>query len=300
MLSSCTVCGGDLNREAINYPHPNRGKSELIFNTIEICSECGFGMASPHYTQDELDRFYSSGAYWSDVVKENPFQDAHEKNQARLRVVQSMPYVKSHAAVNVLDVGAGHAHTMTWIEKLFPGKLHRFDFIEHDEDKCHYILSSRKAFTIRRLAEIREGVGYDLIFMNHVLEHVADPELFLSEVLKQLNPEGVIYVEIPHSDYRYKQDVFPHTLFFTQKSLARLADKLGVVQLHSETFGRDAGLERGVFQKVYIKVLSQLYYLSVRMNVEWAQQWLDRLLWQYQRRGGDRIWLRWIITPISS
>jgi len=300
MYSFCVVCGGELNSVPIDYPHPDSGKSELTFKQIEICAECGFGMALPRYNQDELDSFYSSGAYWSDVVKENPFQNAHEKNQARLRVMQSVPYIHGNGVINVLDIGAGHAHTMTWLEKLFPEKLKRFDFIEHDEDKCRGILKGKHSFDVNRLGDLEQKVGYDLVFMNHVLEHVADPEYFLSGVVKQLNRGGVIYVEVPHSDYRYKCDVFPHTLFFTKESFSQLANKLGVNQLHCETFGNDVRASKKLFRKVYMKMLSQLFYLCVRLKCDRAQQWVDQRLWQYHRKGEDRVWLRWIITTTSS
>lgn len=46
--------------------------------------------------------------------------------------------------------------------------------------------------------DIPEGTTFDVVVMNHVLEHVNDPVAFLSEVRKRLRKGGVAHIAVPN------------------------------------------------------------------------------------------------------
>ena len=287
-LRACPVCGGVPDREIV-YPQaaPRRAPG-LRFDSIALCSTCGLGVALPRPRQTELDRFYQSGEYWRDVGDNVP-QAMHEKVQAELRVQRCAMLLRAGTGLRVLDVGAGHGWTADWLASHLAGRVERFDFVEPDERHARTILEKRPGFRISRVRGLAAaGDHYDLIFLNHVLEHVAEPIGLVTSIAAALAQDGVAYVEMPHSDYRFKVDVFPHTLFFTPESLAALAKSAGVEQIGCEEFGRwrSAGL--------FTRLLQHAFVLSARHGAWVLQRHLDHALWRY-REPAPGIWLRWLI-----
>ncbi len=291
MNECCLACGSGLEGSRIDYPGSGK-ETGLSFDEIEICPQCGFGVAIPRVTQGELDQFYASGAYWDGVVSENPYQMAHEASQSKIRVEACLPALTSLDQVRVLEIGAGHAYTIGWLEHYLGKRFCCYDFIEHDEERARQIETENHV--AHRYSKLQAcAKAYDLILMNHVLEHVVDPFLFLSDVIGHLDVGGIVHVETPHSDYRYKEDVFPHTLFFTEPAYAALEKRLGLERVRCESFGRS--IRESVSDKLSAKVIGQLFKFTVLTGGASLCRWADRLLWQYGRRSDNRIWLRWIV-----
>ena len=93
----------------------------------------------------------------------------------------------------------------------------------------------------QNLSEISLDVigGYDIITMFHVLEHIPDMRLILSELSKMLASDGQIIVEVPNADDAlltlYSNEPFSHFTYwschlylFTNKTLEMLASQLGL------------------------------------------------------------------------
>lgn len=290
--NSCPLCRAPA-RECVEYPgatqHAILGTR---FEGIALCGSCGLGIALPRFSQAALDRLYATGAY-RDALRPGPAQRMHEKVQSKIRVSTCLPHLSGATRLRVLDVGAGHVWTATWLAQWLPGRVGGLDFIEPDDNVCRHALSAQFPFPVTRLADLafaREG--YDLVFLNHVLEHVADPLEFMRVIGTRLRPGGVAYVETPNSDYRFKDDVFPHTYFFTPDAFARLGKLIGVQQLLCEEFGTwpaDAGTLGNVRYRVY----ARLFLWSLAFNWWPLHEWIDRATWRYDE-GAPGIWLRWM------
>lgn len=289
----CPVCGSG-NFTRIPYPGRIPRNERLAFENIALCSECATGVAEPRVAQSDLDRFYASGAYWH-LSGSNGDQVAHESSQSKLRAGYCLPYLTAPAGLRVLDVGAGHGFIADWLESAARGKVQNYDFIEPDDATAAGIARRPRAFAVKRLSSMvlaEAEAPYDLVFVNHVLEHVADPVEFMARLISFMKRDGVAYVETPHSDYRYKDDVFPHTLFFTERSFARLADRLGVRQLECSAFGAWPGSRQGISQPAF-RLLSIALRVSVMMRLRFIQRMIDRAIWRYGSHA-DGIWLRWV------
>lgn len=76
---------------------------------------------------------------------------------------------------------------------------------------------------------------FDLIIMRHVLEHIVSPMKLLATVREMLQPDGVLYVEVPgvlsiHRDYQgdvlsYLQNM--HVWHFTSSTLSEVLSRTG-------------------------------------------------------------------------
>jgi SAM-dependent methyltransferase len=263
----------------------------LRFNAIALCEACGAGFALPRPDQPTLDRFYESGAYWD--ASSPAQQRAHEASQAWLRVECIRKLVNKHKLA-VADIGAGHGGIACALAGLGVG-VGRYDFVEPDAGAAAESSASQLPFRVERATSVSELRGpFDLVFLNHVLEHVAEP----LELLRQVNglaPGGVVYVETPHADYRFKDDVFPHVFFFTPKAFGVLGERLGVRTIACETFGKLPAPKLsavGLTQRLASRALH-------RVGSAPLQRVLDRIVWRYAPCD-EGIWLRWIFSGMNA
>jgi 2-polyprenyl-3-methyl-5-hydroxy-6-metoxy-1,4-benzoquinol methylase len=201
-----------------------------------------------------------------------------------------MEALRDDVQPTILDVGAGHGWTGDFLERLYPGRVRRFDFIEPDETLSREIAGRKAHFEKRRLASIDAAQsGYDAIFLNHVLEHVAEPMACVRQVSALLAPGGVAYFETPYADQRFKSDVFPHTWFFTPDALAQIAKRTGLKEVLRVAFGRmpgNTGADR---------VWRAAFRLSAEAGLADLAGRFDDRVWRYAP-AEDGIWLRWMVS----
>jgi 2-polyprenyl-3-methyl-5-hydroxy-6-metoxy-1,4-benzoquinol methylase len=290
----CPICSASARVERLPYPAANVRASTLAFDSIHVCEHCGGGTAWPRPTQQALDDFYGRGGYWHSVS--SALQHAHEMSQGWLRVERMQPAV-SATRFAVADIGAGHGGIPRALAHLrLP--VSRYAFVEPDDAAAGRISSLRAPFPIQRAPALKDlGSGYDLVFLNHVLEHVSDPLAFLQEAVRHVRPGGLVYVETPHADYRFKDDVFPHTFFFTPGAFRALGARLGARTRACETFGRLPAPRTpvvGIGQRLAARALR----LAVAIGWRRAQRALDQLVWRYAPTD-EGIWLRWIFSTGS-
>jgi 2-polyprenyl-3-methyl-5-hydroxy-6-metoxy-1,4-benzoquinol methylase len=248
-------------------------------------------MVDPSVPQHKLDAFYASGAYWH-ASADSKAQLAHERNQGRHRILRCLPHFA--AGGPVADIGAGHGATAEWLERLASRLVDRYDFIEPDATSRQWVLGRRTRFPIASVDTLAElGDNYALLFLNHVLEHVADPFTFLGHLHSRLRPGGIAYIETPHADYRFKDNVFPHTLFFTPSALRRIAARLEFDVIECETFGAYPSTA-GAIRPGTFRWLSAFFHLAALGAHGTVTQVLDDAIWRY-RPQQNGMWLRCIM-----
>jgi 2-polyprenyl-3-methyl-5-hydroxy-6-metoxy-1,4-benzoquinol methylase len=263
---------------------------------------CGHGFAQPLPTQDELDSFYSSGHYWHEPGG-NAYQVAHENHQAKIRLACVLNHlshesISSEHLLNVLDIGAGHGCIANWLQITQSISVGTYLFVEPDETNAGKILNQHADFRMVRKEDTRliESDSLDLIFMNHVLEHVAAPRAFLAEAVRTLRPGGIAYVETPHQDFRFKPDVFPHLHFFSAASVRALVDSKTATLVNCETFGAWPGTPSGIPSLAH-RLLDRMFRFCVDTQLHSAQHWMDDKIWRYDSNS-DGIWIRWILRKL--
>ncbi|OUR64368.1 hypothetical protein A9Q79_08035 [Methylophaga sp. 42_25_T18] len=236
----------------------------------------------------ELDAFYSAGDYWDTLIPESSIQRVHESCQAKNRVLLCKAFLENQE-LKILDIGAGHGFISSWCDELPKNSVVQYDFIEPDTDKRDEILQRSTNFTVNTKTSLDScNDKYDLIFLNHVLEHVEDPVVFLNEVKSVLNKGGLLYIEVPHNDHLHKLDVFPHTLFFNINSLAKIATQLGLEIVSTQSFGSNN-------QGVLNRCISQLNKAAVYFKLEKLQHYFDAKQWEYNKSSVNGIWLNIIL-----
>jgi len=85
-----------------------------------------------------------------------------------------------------------------------------------------------------------EAESFDMVIMRHVVEHVDAPVKFVADAVRVLKPGGLLYIEVPNSQWSVEATYFPefhadHISYFSMASLLQLFDRAGVRDIrHAE------------------------------------------------------------------
>ena len=286
-MSGCPACSGS-EFARVTYPGAERAKrAGLPFTTIAVCGQCGLGVAEPRVDQAVLDAFYGSGAYWE--VAGSPAQAMHARNQCEQRARFIAGRAPPAFDIRVLDIGAGEGWLGAALRRNVGARVTDYHFVEPDP-RLRERPFPANGLARRAFGSLTEAAGpYEIVFLNQVLEHVADPRQLLGRARELLAPEGILYVESPNADYRFKADVFPHTLFLTADALQRLGGRSGFDTLVCETFGRNPARGSGAGD-----LASRAgFRFALAIGADGLAQRFDDAYWDY-RAQPDGLWLRWL------
>ena len=204
MEDTCLACGEKYtNFDKILYKCPNCGLGKTIIPT-------------------SLDKgtYHRDNVYLSEKKQfENIFQ----------KIVGKISKIKNKG--NVLEIGSSTGLLLS----LFPGSKWTVQGIE--PSKQAFKISQGQGIptinTTFKNAKLKENF-FDVIVLNHVLEHLENPKITLNKIYKVLKKDGILYLSVPNfnslSAKIYKSNwgyILPkeHTWHFTPQSLSLLLQK---------------------------------------------------------------------------
>lgn len=285
----CPICSGDVCRVKSSYPG---GGNERLLNIERIveCSSCGIAFAWPMPSQHTLDEYYSGGAYWNDQVIPSNAAHIHNFSQGIARANTCKQWIPS-LPNNLLDIGAGYGWQADGLISVFnvDDYVYNYWFLEPDESASNEIMQRVKVFQPNKIEDLNVNTEFDLVFMNQVLEHVSDPKNFLMLVKKRMKQGAHLYIEVPNRDDSFKNDVFPHTWFFSKQSLSYLLKNVGFELVIIEEFGCIPK------KNIFTLFLRLAFRIASRLNLSSVAVKLDSLMWGYKHSDSNAIWLRALV-----
>lgn len=221
MLDECQVCeGGRLGPPELEVPRPDRfelaaGVSPTDFRRYWArCRSCGAAsnvhlprnaaavadLASAYYEVDFPGR--TLGDRFAEIMALPPDRS---DNAGRVQRVMSFAGQwfggGTPDALRIVDIGAGLGVFLTaLLSRLRSESDTRWIGvgIEPDPDAAAH-LRSLGAFEVLE-SRFRSGMGlhpFDVATLNKVLEHIASPRQFLTDLRELVSADGLIYVEVP-------------------------------------------------------------------------------------------------------
>lgn len=180
-----------------------------------------------------LERLYAPGQYRMDGGKRfvAPVEFLFEQHKRGL-----IPRFSCNMEIgSMLDVGCGSG----FLASLFAQAGWRVTGVEfNDETAVH----AREIYDINVVTSISSVTGrFDLIVINHVLEHHFEPELLLKECLQRLKPSGRIIIAVPNFGsfqarvgraHWFHLDFPAHLYHFTDQGLVNLLERSGFTVIH--------------------------------------------------------------------
>ena len=193
-------------------------KDNVQLNSIH-CTSCGFTCYSPRPDDEDIARKYE---YLKKYEPDQGGQSGHDPYTKKLdskraaRIYEKCIEYNSHKELYILDYGGGNGKLMG-------------PFLEN-KHKCHIIdYNDNPLPGISKIGNdinnYQTDVKYDVIICSHVIEHVSDVSNLIKKLKILLNPEGVIYAEVPQEIWaglKIDADPVTHINYFTINSFSNL------------------------------------------------------------------------------
>jgi SAM-dependent methyltransferase len=226
---NCNLCGSS-NTKTILKEH-----CDLV-----RCKECGLVYYNPRPTPEALMDYYNSEQGYASYLRETKEPKVVPAHHFGLPL--QMAFELTGHKESVLKVGSGYGNFLFFAKSQGWTDIHG---IEPTAEAASFVRSKGiPVFT----GTVREAnfpnEKFNLVNMDHVLEHVPDPFNDLKEVARMLKKRGVVHICVPNiSSFsffvqrcKWVFKSFPnHLYYFSPNSLTKMLTKVGleVVELTS-------------------------------------------------------------------
>lgn len=277
---TCPVC---------KTPAPNSSKNQSIVS----CSACGTGWT---FIQDEVD---SAALYVDEVYA---IVDNRKSIFERVIFSEAEKILKKAKQINreahsVLDFGSGKGQFLAVAKQMGWNGLG----IETAQKRADF---ANEKYGVEVLTELYTegeiGTGnFDLITLNHVLEHLPEPISLVNVVLEEnLAPTGLIYIEVPRADSWQAKlareswihwDIPRHLTHWTEANLEAQFSKIGFEKVAVRRFSVHLGV-LGMLQAILSnfgfgenlilrlkrkKSLGLVISIALLLPLAWISEWIS-------------------------
>jgi SAM-dependent methyltransferase len=317
---SCCICGeGPLQPVRGYRTQSSHGARLFRGGRLARCARCSSVQLTPRPDAAQLGRYYEADyrrgpLYGKDVADPATFprDNLFYYNRGRSVAEKVAEYVTRPDA-RILDVGTGYGHVLHALGERYP-----------DSDRLAIEFSDAAVDHLRSIgvrvevAPVEEVLGhldqtFDVIALSHVLEHLLDPVRVLQLLRLKLDPDGILYIEVPNIEpdllNRYPDHPWaprydePHVTFFSRETLTAVLDRAGFDVVFCDTAGpayRDVSALRfrlPPFRVTVQRLIPRRLFTFLRgLRATSALRVKDREE-AFYRYGGFRIWIRAVARP---
>lgn len=214
--------------------HPADGR--VLYTTVR-CRRCGHEVLSEAprwdvaYLEEYMTHSPAGARYATGLDLGGP--PSRLRSLLRASPLERVLALKPPPAA-VLDVGCGNGETLQALVR----RGYDAQGFEVDEVAARVVRARGLSVT---LAGDLAGVAYpaeafDIIFLNHVLEHTSDPRSLLHEIRRLLRPGGILFLAVPNASCAQARifagawvahEVPRHRQFFSHRSLVHIVQDEG-------------------------------------------------------------------------
>lgn len=239
----CPICGKE-NFEVIDKLCSNMkilGESFPKSDTnVVSCNNCGLTYLNSDATQENYIAYYKSDIcnppMYYEMFGEEETEEYFQHILARLA-----PYIDKNSSI--LDVAGSWGELGAFLKRKY---MESNVTIIDPKDKCIVACKEKGLKAVlgdsSNMAELLEE-KYDLIILNHALEHILDIQKAMQNVKEVLKENGYVYIEIPNIEGYVKEDAAPycfltyeHVVHMGMDDLHNLAEYTGFTVVDSGTY----------------------------------------------------------------
>jgi SAM-dependent methyltransferase len=230
-----------------------------------ICQNCKLYVTGK--SQKEIDKViqhYYDKIFWDDDLEnllESDFTDSY--SIGRIKIWKSQKKYCNKILNNnktILEIGSGHGEAIYNFDKI------GYKVTGIEPDKRNVISINKKLKNSECIIGSAETFSFDkkfdVIWLNHVFEHLSNPIEFLEKIKNFLNKSGFIFIEVPSvekvNDYRKFKRV-PHAYNYSKKSLINISKKADYEIVKCNYF-RSPTLFEGGINKIFNKFLKKDFF----------------------------------------
>lgn len=242
----CPCCASETFSEKFIYPH---GPDSLAIKDrpleILICAQCNSGFHWPPISlQSLLDFYKNEKSQWGDLSKTNGPSDFPIHYALALSRIEYIKKYISGMNLTMTDIGAGNGAMGFACIHSISNKLNTYFAQDLDNQVLQRLqeiwpknshISLKTAYNV----STEQLQNTNILCLSHVVEHMQNPAEELSKYLGPLKTGTLIFIEVPHLDFRFKKYPFPHLTFFSKNGIIQLANILNLKIHSADTVGGD-------------------------------------------------------------
>ena len=137
---------------------------------------------------------------------DNAYSTYRLNGSSQSRVIRDLvirtfdPFIKKDGKRMGLELGYADGYETEMLSKM----MHRLDVIEGstrflEKSKERDLPNVNFIFSLFENFKLKQGVQYDYVFANYVLEHVIDVDVVLRRLKSVLKPDGLLFVTVPNA-----------------------------------------------------------------------------------------------------
>ena len=232
---------------------------------IYICKNCQLNVlgTSQKELDEKIEHFYDED-FWKnkhDETLKSNFTDQYSSGRIKLWRSQTK-YCKEILNTNktILEIGSGHGEAIYNFDKIG----YNVTGIEPDKTNVSFINKklTNSICMIGKAENISFDKKFDIIWLNHVFEHLSKPIEFLKRIDNVLNKHGFIFIEVPSvekvNDSR-KFNSAPHAYNYSKKSLIDISKNANYKIIKCDYFRSPTIIEGGI-NKISNKFFKKDYF----------------------------------------
>lgn len=217
------------NRLAILFGYMLSDRKKLNID-ITQCDRCSFIFFNPTFTESEIVAKYARISEVEVLSKKNISSSKIEikkKRKRAKRIYNLISNINASKGQSILDYGGAQGDNLFYFKEN-NYKSYLIDYVKYNIiDGVEYLGKDFK--------NLDAETKFDIILCCHTLEHVVDPAALITNLSSKLTNNGLLYIEVPLGCWReWKRLVEPitHLNFFSEESLYKLSQKLGLQVVH--------------------------------------------------------------------
>lgn len=268
-----TKLGIRLNKKQGFFPQFKKG----IEISILKCIDCELIYPSPLPEKQGLEHLIN------DFTIEDDLQNYAESYYLSGTFVRELRFLKNHfnsslQNVSALDIGFGRGAFL----RVLKNNCKEIYGIEPVVDSYNFVIGSKdivadkdKLYNVDFETADFDNNKFDFIFFE-AFQHIDDPNKALAKALKWLKPEGLIYMEVAHSNWLISKIINAHYKFLLTKyvtNLSPLHKPFNMFEFSHKSFIKNGNLNN-------YKVLKHEIFVCN----PYLKGWLGRILSQLMER----------------
>jgi SAM-dependent methyltransferase len=198
------------------------------------CLRCGLLQTWPRPTPAAMAEFYRD--HYREYYQGTPAPDAgytmrYSKDERLVYTARLiMDNVGLDLGMRVLDIGCAEGTLFSKLDQRCAGL--RFFGVEPSESFAAYARRETSCTTYPHLDDLfaTGEADFDLVVLNHVLEHMDNPVELLRRLSGLLSPGGKLYVDVPDADrYEMPESLhIAHLFHFSERTLVAAMGRAGL------------------------------------------------------------------------
>lgn len=226
-IKNCDLCGSSVENNSMELASSLFDQYGIKSDIhILMCKHCKYIFQQEEFSPDMLDKLYKQDNGYDpslDIKQTDIFLRNKSKRQKVITSAIDLAGLAGEESLNVLDVGGGIGEITEHLadkNKVYLADLNSSEPIRPE------IIKINKSFE-----EIDLVKKFDVIVMNHVLEHTYSPSKFLEKAHELLTDKGIIVIEVPFELYTpmlfKRTGDWRHVAYFSTKVLKNFLNKTG-------------------------------------------------------------------------